>query len=517
LLHFNFDFSVKKVARRALSLCSLALIGGLVWSSASAQGWRAAIEEGDKRLKTQQLDLAEGCFRQALRQVKRDKSSTPDDQAFCMQKLAALLQDLDISNEAVPLYKKAIKVLERAHGKQSLTLVADLRALADILENDGEFKKAVKLDTRALDLASHGEPLVLAESRHALGRATFKTGLYVPAELCYQAALDTVISQKTLPSSTLLEEIISDYTDLLEKSYGPGKNLPSDVRVELLKDRVGQLPRKKGVPASSFEKEVSVRLANEALDKIPQAERGAGQSAGAAAATAVDAAGFGANTNSSLSLPAIPSAADASDPAAVEPVSKQKVEFYERMIAIDIKTLGPEHPSVARDLSGLAAVYMAAGRSDRAKELFMRALKIYENVYGGEAALVKRTRAMLELICESETSEENGSPRGNNFVSGLPVIPLAAQKIDIAIRLNYLAALCYSLGKVAEAEKVYSWALADTYYATGDQSMLLAAGLKDYARVLRSAGNAAKADALEGDAKVIARRAVAKQALSAFQ
>jgi tetratricopeptide (TPR) repeat protein len=193
------------------------------------------------------------------------------------------------------------------------------------------------------------------------------------------------------------------------------------------------------------------------------------------------------------------------------------VEFYERMIAIDIKTLGPEHPSVARDLSGLAAVYMAAGRSDRAKELFMRALKIYENVYGGEAALVKRTRAMLELICESETSEENGSPRGNNFVSGLPVIPLAAQKIDIAIRLNYLAALCYSLGKVAEAEKVYSWALADTYYATGDQSMLLAAGLKDYARVLRSAGNAAKADALEGDAKVIARRAVAKQALSAFQ
>jgi tetratricopeptide (TPR) repeat protein len=516
LLHFNFDFSVKKVARRALSLCSLGLIGGLVWSSASAQGWRAAIEEGNKRLKTQQLDLAEGCFRQALREVKRDKSSTPDDLAFCMQKLAALLQDLDISNEAVPLYKKAIEVLERAHGKQSLALVPDLRALADILENDGEYKKAVKLDTRAVDLASHGEPLVLAESQHALGRATFKTGLYVPAELCYQAALDMVISQKTLPSSALLEEIISDYTDLLEKSYGPGKSLPSDVRVELLKDRLGLLPRKKGVPASSFEKEVSVRLANEALGKIPQAE-GVAQPTAASAATSVNADGAQGAIANSLSLPAIPSPADARDPASVEPISKQKVEFYERMIAIDIKTLGPEHPSVARDLSGLAAVYMAAGRNDRAKELFMRALKIYENVYGGEAALVKRTRAMLELICETETSEDNGSSRGNNFVSDLPVIPLAAQKIDIAIRLNYLAALCYSLGKVAEAEKVYSWALADTYYATGDQSMLLAAGLKDYARVLRSAGNAARADVLERDAKVIARRAVAKQALSTFQ
>ena len=155
---------------------------------------------------------------------------------------------------------------------------------------------------------------------------------------------------------------------------------------------------------------------------------------------------------------------------------------------------------MARDLSGLGAVYMAAGRYDDAKILFMRALKIYEKVYGGDALLAKRTRTILELICDDQSAEESGTTAGTNFVPDLPAIPVEAQKVDIAIALDYLASLCYSLGKIEDAERIYSWSVADTYRATGEQSLLLAAGLKDYARVLRSAGKVPRAEILEGEA-----------------
>jgi tetratricopeptide (TPR) repeat protein len=204
------------------------------------------------------------------------------------------------------------------------------------------------------------------------------------------------------------------------------------------------------------------------------------------------------------------------DFAVAEPIDKQRVVFYQRMIGVDIESLGAEHPSVARDLSGLAAVYMAAHQYDEARGLFERALKIYERVYGDDALLVRRTRAVLELMSQDQQAEAKGDTAGGNFVATLPAVPVAAQKLDIAISLNYLAGLCYSLGKVEDAAKIYSWALADTYFTTGRQSLLLAAALKDYARVLRSAGDVPKAELMEGDAGAISRQVLSQQAVRQF-
>ncbi len=58
--------------------------------------------------------------------------------------------------------------------------------------------------------------------------------------------------------------------------------------------------------------------------------------------------------------------------------------------------------------------------------------------------------------------------------------------------------------------------VADTYFSTGEQSLLLAAGLKDYARVLRSAGNVPKAELLEEDARAILRHVLSQQAIRAY-
>ncbi|MBS1998697.1 MAG: hypothetical protein JSS86_20375, partial [Cyanobacteria bacterium SZAS LIN-2] len=61
------------------------------------------------------------------------------------------------------------------------------------------------------------------------------------------------------------------------------------------------------------------------------------------------------------------------------------------------------------------------------------------------------------------------------------------------------------------------WAVADTYYTTGERSLLLAAALKDYARVLRTRGNNVRAELLESDARAITRRVLSQQAAGAYQ
>ena len=50
--------------------------------------------------------------------------------------------------------------------------------------------------------------------------------------------------------------------------------------------------------------------------------------------------------------------------------------LYKRVLAIQEKALGPEHPKVARSLNNLAVLYNAQGRDDEAKKLFARAKRI---------------------------------------------------------------------------------------------------------------------------------------------
>jgi len=529
------NFKSKGFRKGLLILSAVSLFISVIPVHAEVSDWRHSLAQGDQCMEHKQYDLAQKCFHLAVEEVKKDPAHSADDLALCLNKLGNVLEIEDITEEALDAYRKSYKVLTRAHGRESTLLLPDLMLRASILEKDGQFKQAIKTYKHAIEIATNGQganSLLLADCQHSLGRAYFRADQSHMAEPLYKSSLALVIGQSTLPSSDLLQEIVSDYCELLEKSYAPGKNLPSDVRLELLQDRLIELSQRRGVPESAFEKEVSLRFAREAMAKVsadgdPQHDIASNQSANlpidsSYTSTSSSSSSSSTATNQALpasepALPPIAAPKDLTDFAAAEPIADQRVAFYQRMIAVDIKTLGPDHPSVARDLSGLGAVYMAAGQFDPAKTLFMRALKIYEKVYGGDSLLVKRTRTMLELLLQNQMAVERGDTSGSNFIVTVPKIPMALQKLDIAISLNYLAFLCYSLGKVDEAEKIYSWAVADFYATTGQQSFLLAAGLKDYARVLRSLGNISKAELLENDARAIFRQTLSQQALRSYQ
>lgn len=459
--------------------------------------WRTAYVEGERKLKTQELEAAEAAFAEALRNVKRNRNATAADIALCYQSLASAHYQRDRFYEfVIPFYKKAIGTLEKAYGKETPKLAAPLTAYAAVREDEGDYKAALQLLTRAVAIVAKSDgktSLAYAEHLHRLGRVTFKLGFPLKAEQMYFQSLLVLMGQKILPSSEIVEQNLADYIDLLTKVENRGKTFNSAFQKELLKDSLGSADRTQGVSASLFNREVSSRLANSAA--TPEEGR------------------IFENLSPTGSAAAITPDRAMTDFAALEQINKQRVAFYERMISTDILSLGADHPSVARDLSGLAALYLSQRKFDEAKPLLLRALAIYEKSYTSEAGMIKRTKALLQLIDDERNPQ---SPANStviaDYTSSLPAIPLAAQRLEIALRLNRLAFLNYCQGKMANAEQIYSLAVACTAKSAGEQSLLAASCLFDFSRVLRSTGKQSDAETMDNTAQAILRRSISQNA-----
>lgn len=483
--------------------------------------WRTPYVEGERKLKTQELEAAEAAFAEALRNVKNNKNSTAADIALCYQSLASVHYMRDRYYEQVlPSYKKAISTLEKAYGKDSPKLVSPLVALAGVREDEGDYKVATALLTRAIAIVEKADgksSLTYGDYLHRLGRVNFKLGFPRKAEDMYYTSLLIVMQQKVLPSSEMLEQHLADYVDLLTKAEIRGKSLASAFQKELLKDSASSFNRSQGIAASTFNKEVSARFAagNTSSEEDRIFPNGLADVAGSGAVVGVGRGTETGNANGNGGAPSSVIVPDRqmTDFAALESINKQRVDFYERMISTDILSLGPEHPSVARDLNGLASLYLSQRKFAEAKPLLQKSLAIYEKSYTPESSMIKKTQALLQL-CEDEQnphSQANSSVIAD-YVSTLPSVPLAAQKLEVAFQLNHLAFLCYCQGKMSNAEKIYSWAVASTAKAAGEQSLLAASSLFDFSRVLRSTGRQSDAETMDSTAQAILRRSISQNA-----
>lgn len=498
--------STKLVLKHSMHLAALAF---LLWqlplhAEELASGWKQQVQAGRELIVAQDYPGAEECFRRGLKLARLSPDASMDDVAVCEEELAAVLQLQDQFEESTSSYRKAIKHLEKAHGKHADKLLPVLLALGAVYDNDADYKKAAKYYEWAASIAGEGagaSSISYADCEHRLGLLRFKQGDSREAERLYRVSANILLTQNSLPSSDLLMQVLDDYVDLMGKLSEPGKILASEFNRELLRDRIGTLPQTKAVQSSNWSKEVSARLARNSSAKSEEEKRifpeGVLSSPGSSASSSI---------KPDRPIP---------DSVALEQINKQRVDFYERMIATDIDSLGAEHPSVARDLSGLSYVYLAQRQYDKAKPLLERALKIYQSNYGAESLLVERTQSLLALISDGT----NGGSSANasavaSFVSTLPAIPLQARSLEAALRLDYLAFVVYSHGRVDDAAKFYSWALSSISSATGEQSPLLATALSDYARVLRSSGQLANAEKVEADAYTIIKQSLAKRAAS---
>lgn len=465
----------------------VSIMYGSLPASADSADWKVSLVEGERRLSRKEYVLAEDCFRQAWKEARRSHASA-DETVLCMESLARVLQLEDLTEDSVPLYRKALKLLERAHGKGSDKLLPVLLALGEIQEAEGNSKAAIGYFSRAGGIVARTagvQSFAYADCEHRLGRARFKAHEAQLAQSNYHSALLIMMTQGSLADVDSLEALIADYSNLLRQVYGEGKPLPSAFQSELWRDRVGLESRNAAVKASVFERAVSTKLADQANSRAESSGAVFRPPAGDASSASVESA--------ALSL-----------------INKQRLEFYERMIAIDIKALGADHPSVARDLSGLASIYMSQNRNGDARPLLERARTIYEGAYGQDNMLYRRTEDALALIAASQGAGEGASPSqplSLDFVKALPAVPEQARVLEVALRLNDLAFLSYALGKLEEADTIYHFALASTAFACGDESLLTATCLRDYSRVLRGLGRIEQAQSMEKDAELIARNA----------
>jgi len=540
-------------------------------SDAAERAWRIALAQGNVRLKSKELVEAEACFREAVRDVRRDKSSSADDVATCLISLGAVLQTEDLTEDSLPQYKKALRVLQKAHSKNSESTLAPLRSLGDIYRNEGQYRVASKYYRLALAILENNSDIAglrYADLQYRLALATAKAGYPTLAVRMLSKSLGVIMQQEHLPDTDLIENVLSDYMDLERRIFPLGRVASSDFQVDVLKDNGVSSSRAQNVESSHWNKTVSTSLfksssGNNGPDKsnfekietepsssasvVSGSHKEANNSAAATSTTDLreleskstriqpdmepqttqlqtslqridaalkqeDAAKGDNKAQSDSSGHSIVLDQNLPDSVALQRLDKQRVDFYERMIEIDAKTLGPEHPSVARDLTGLAYVYLSQDKYDDSKLILNRALNIYKKSYVTDPIIVKRTEYLIQLIGKRQQAELTNGPFDAKYMLDLPHVPVEAQTFEVAMRLNYLALLCYSDQKVDEAQRIYAWAAATTALACGDQSELAGSCLNDYARVLRRIGRSADAAKFESTAQEIVSRALTKQA-----
>lgn len=490
----------------------------------SNKQWMTYLKEGDRFLKSRQLEQAEHAFKQAWESAKKSHDASLDDKVLCIQKLASSMIMQDMVSDPLPLYKKSLKMLKKAHGKSSDEVARTLVIVGGIYEEEGDYEKAAKRYEEALGIVAKldGESsLKYADYQHRYGRAYVDLARYDKAEENYLASLANVMHQQSLPEDVFLEDLLDDYVFLLRKTENDGKVLESFLQKELLKDRLLE-QRKRAVPVSAWSKEVNVRLAgstgsrsgNPGLRGLELAP-GAGPFTGSVPQSTISG-DIILPRNDSEKLPTSnPSATESgvgtdrsySDVAALEKINVQRVDFYERMIAADIDSLGRDHPSVARDLSGLASIYLSQRKYSEAKPLLQRALTIYEKNYQGQSGPAVDTRKLLELISEEENPMTE--VKTISYIGSLPKIPLQAQRIEIALRLNDLAFMAFCQGKIETSLKLYNWALSSMARAAGEQSVLSAANMNDMSRPMHISGQAREAARMRKIARAIIRRDIA--------
>lgn len=447
--------------------------------------WKLETAESERLSEHRELERAEIAAQSALKQVKRQRPVNVDRLIFCELQLADVIYGQDRLEESMPLYKKAMHLAERHYGKTSSKLVPVLITIGGVYELEGTYRRAEQYYQRALTIAETNDGamcLASAQPRQRLARVKAEQGLPGTARELDLASLSILLKQDKLADIELLREVLADYSNIVLLSSDQGKSLASSFQGELLRDKIGSLKQKQGAPSSS---------SFESLKELVPAGNSSTGNDGT----------FRIDPGAQIHMDRKPN-----DLVALEQINQQRVSFYERLIATDIDALGAEHPSVARDLSGLASIYISSKNYEKAKPLLNRALDIYIKVYKDDAAPVRQTKLLLELMAESSASA--GVPLDSSFLETLPKIPVAAQTLETALRLNDLAFMLYCQGDIDSSLRVYGWALSGTALTTGTDSVLTAATMVDMSKLLRLRGRSSDAEKLENNARAIARQEI---------
>ena len=380
----------------------------------SAQTWRALYDQGNGALQKQSLPKAESFFRQALALVQI-QSHNPADTEKCRLGLAdALALNYRIA-EARRLYLLVLDSSSKRFGNKSPHLAPVLLALGSLQESEGDHEAAIGYYNRALSIndQSYGPySPAFANNLQQLAGASDKAGSSHQTVPNNRQDLSILAQKPGLEASKQLQGLIVHHNDFLKDNDNSNRDLIKDFRSEILNGKA-QNTYHRVQPNSA--PEVNLRGP---IQPMPDQPAGYPNLLSTTAEQTVASAWQQQNqlelnsfrqsetdlnsnvfsrtavqTNSDKSLaPAFKIVSD----AVFEQNRYEKGEpYYQRTIATDIASLGPNHPAVANDLNGLAQLYIEQKRYAEAEPLLKRALSIYKKAYGVDNQLTINTMLTL--------------------------------------------------------------------------------------------------------------------------
>jgi tetratricopeptide (TPR) repeat protein len=119
-----------------------------------------------------------------------------------------------------------------------------------------------------------------------------------------------------------------------------------------------------------------------------------------------------------------------------------------RALTIDEKSYGPQHPAVGRDLGNLAQLLQATNRFAEAEPLYRRALAIDETCYGPEYPCVAADLNNLAVLLQADNQLTEAEPLMRRALS---IDENGPEHPNVAARLNGLALMRAELGDWEDA------------------------------------------------------------------
>ena len=127
--------------------------------------------------------------------------------------------------------------------------------------------------------------------------------------------------------------------------------------------------------------------------------------------------------------------------------------LFERALAIDEATCGPDHPDVSAALNNLAGALRDLGHPEQAQPLLERALAIDEAIYGPDHPDVATTLNNLALALRALGHPDQAQPLLERALA-ITEATYGPDHPTVAIRLNNLAEVLRALGHPEQAQMV---------------------------------------------------------------
>lgn len=483
------------------ALLAVVFVSTFQTCQAEDPSWSSAFASGEESLTLGNPSAAAASFRTAVNLVQK-QSKVPADVDSCKLKLAQALRLTGKTAEARSLLQKLLVEVRKANDSARISKV--LMALGSIEESAGDHSGAMTYYQQALSASEKNYGPYSPEAArafHGIGRTSYKTGNQKQATENYQRAITILSKDPNLQSAEELKTIMHEYGDLIKTNESSSDSLIKDFQKDILKkdpagqpsgwNQTGSVQTTVSAPggsvtsggaagSSDFQRQSDLKLQTQRMGDIGEDEK-------------IALRGFQKPASEGTLRPAFKVLNDTIVDQSRYSLSEEQ---YQRMVATDINSLGPNHPSVGNDLRGLAQLYIARGKFQEAKPLLQKALAIYEGAYGSKNLLCISTGSSLAFV-EGQLGNRDQAVALYNKELANAQDTLGPSNIETAKILNALGYLYFQQGLFDKSSTVYAWALASTQKAVGENDPLLAACLKDYARVLRRLDQSTKATELE--------------------